>query len=52
MGEISNLTINQTLLKEEFIELLYKEGFITKEISFMAKKLLKEDEGNDNRNAK
>lgn len=44
MSETSKLTIDQRLLKEEFIELLRKEGLITKEISFVAKKLVKEEE--------
>lgn len=46
MSETSKLTIDQRLLKEEFIELLRKEGLITKEISFVAKKLVKEEEQN------
>lgn len=48
MDETSKLSINQRLLKEEFIELLRKEGLITKEISIIAKKLAKEEDQNGN----
>ncbi len=47
MSETSKLSINKELLQEEFIELLRKEGLITKEISFVAKKLVKEEEKNE-----
>lgn len=40
--EHARLSVDQSALKANFIDLLYKEGLISKEICYTAKRLMKE----------